>query len=109
MANYIEGIEINNEPHVEIDDKVCPANICSECGADLFTVGIIEALAGGYSETEISFEDGKVDIGLTHVQDFDEQWILCGKCGKHIDRSASAVIDAFEDLHSGTPEGDEPQ
>jgi hypothetical protein len=42
----------------------------------------VEAISGGYSETEILFVGGKTSIGTTGIQNFDEQWALCGKCCK---------------------------
>lgn len=72
-------------------------NICPECSADLFKVGVTEATAGGYSETEIRFEHGEALKGFTDTQNFDEQWTICGNCGARLsDRTASDVIRAYE-------------
>ncbi len=76
-----------------------PINICPNCGADLFEVGVVEAISGGYLETEIHFVDGKKKIATTGIQDFDEQWALCRKCSKRIEYSAAEVIEAFEKLY----------
>jgi hypothetical protein len=81
------------------DAQEPPINICPKCGADLFEVGVVEAISGGYSETEIHFVDGKTEIGTTGIQDFDEQWALCRKCCKRIEYSAADVIEAFEKLY----------
>ena len=75
-------------------DHICP--ICPECGADLFEVGVVEAISGGYSETEIHFENGEKKTGITVIEDFDEQWALCGKCNERIECTAAAVIESFE-------------
>jgi alkyl hydroperoxide reductase subunit AhpF len=45
-------------------------NICPHCGADLFEVGVVEAISGGYSETEIHFENGEKKTGITVIEDF---------------------------------------
>jgi hypothetical protein len=74
-------------------------NICPHCGADLFDVGIVEAISGGYSETEIHFENGEKKTGITNIENFDEQWALCGKCKGRIEYTAADVIEAFENLH----------
>lgn len=95
MADYIKGTETNNEPHIEMDDDERQINICPKCGADLYEVGLVEAIAGGYAETEITFKNGEADIGLTYIQNCDEQWIICGECGGRINRSASQLIDAY--------------
>jgi hypothetical protein len=97
MSDYIKAIDANNEPHVEVDDP--PINICPKCGADLFDVGVKEVIVGGYSETGICFADSKAEIGITSIQDFDEQWALCGKCNEQIEYTAGDVIEAFEHLH----------
>lgn len=76
-----------------------PINICPNCGADLFEVGVVEAISGGYSETEIHFVDGKTKIGTTNIKDFDEQWALCRKCCKRIEYTAADIIEAFENLY----------
>ncbi len=81
----------------ESGDTESPINICPKCGADLFKVGVTEATAGGYSETEIRFENGEALKGFTDVQNFDEQWTICGNCGARLsDRTASDVIRAYE-------------
>ena len=86
---------IKNKP-----DKVQgEINICPHCGADLFEVGVVEAISGGYSETEIHFKNGEKKTGITVIQDFDEQWALCGKCKERIEYTALDVIEAFEILH----------
>lgn len=78
-----------------------PINICPHCGADLFEVGVVEAISGGYSETEIHFVGGKTEIGTTDVQDFDEQSGLCTMCRKDIKHTAVEIIEAFEAAHQG--------
>ena len=87
--------------HEEVSESAqeSPINICPNCGADLFEVGVVEAVSGGYSETEIYFVDGKTKIGTTGIQDFDEQWALCRKCCKRIEYTAADIIEAFENLH----------
>ena len=77
-----------------LDDDV--NHICPHCGADLFEVGVVEAISGGYSETKIHFENGEKKTGITVIEDFDEQWALCGKCNERIEYTAAAVIEAFE-------------
>lgn len=100
MSDYTKAIEANDEPHIEIeDDGDASVSVCPKCSADLFEVGIIEGLSGGYSETEIHFVNGKVETGITSVQDFDEQWALCGKCGERVEHPAIDIIEAFERLH----------
>ena len=81
-------------PNDDQTDQICP-----HCGADLFEVGVVEAISGGYSETEIHFENGEKKTGITVIEDFDEQWALCGKCNERIEYTASDVIEAFEHLH----------
>ncbi len=76
-----------------------PINICPNCGADLFEVGVVEAISGGYSETEIHFVDGGVKSGVTETMDFDEQWALCSKCRGRVEHTAAAMIEAFKELH----------
>ncbi len=93
----IDSREVEPVAHVPDDEKV--DNICPECGADLFVVGIVEVLSGGYSETEICFEDSKTKVGRSDIQDFDEQWALCGKCKERIEYTAATIIDEFEKLH----------
>ncbi len=84
----------------ECCDKNKPdINLCPHCGADMFDVGVIEAISGGYSETEIHFENGETKTGITNIHDFDEQWALCGKCKERIEYTAIDVIEAFEILH----------
>jgi len=74
-------------------------NICPHCGADMFEEGVVEAISGGYSETEIHFGNGETKTGITNIHDFDEQWALCGKCKERIEYTAVDVIEAFEILH----------
>ncbi len=75
-----------------------PVNICPKCRADLFEVGVVEVIVGGYAETYITFTNGKKETGTTEIQNFDEQWALCGKCNERIEHTAVDVIDAFEEL-----------
>lgn len=93
----INDREADPVAHVPDDDKV--NNICPNCGADLFIVGVIEVLSGGYSEAEIHFENSNVEPGATDTKDFDEQWALCGKCRGRIGHTAAAIIEAFKELH----------
>lgn len=95
--NPINSREIEPVANVPDDDKV--DHICPKCGADLFKVGIVEVLSGGYSETEICFEDSKMKAGRPDVQNFDEQWALCGKCKERIEYTAVTIIDEFEMLY----------
>lgn len=93
----IDSREVEPVAHVPDDEKV--DNICPKCGADLFVVGVVEVLSGGYSETEIHFENGKVKSGVTETMDFDEQWALCSKCRGRVEHTAAAIIEAFKELH----------
>lgn len=95
--DHTNNREVEPVAHVPDDDKV--DHICPKCGADLFVVGIVEVLSGGYSETEIHFEDGKVKFGVTETGDFDEQWALCRKCGGNVEHTAIMIIEAFKELH----------
>jgi len=93
----IDSREVEPVAHVPDDDKV--DHICPICSADLFKVGVVEGLSGGYSETEIYFENGEVKTGQTDVQNFDEQWALCGNCKERIEYTAVDIIDAFKELY----------
>lgn len=93
----IDSREVEPVAHVPDDEKV--DNICPKCGADLFVVGVVEVLSGGYSETEIHFENGKVKSSVTETMDFDEQWALCSKCRGRVEHTAAAIIEAFKELH----------
>jgi len=88
------------EPVTPVQDDDHINHICPHCGVDLFEVGVVEAISGGYSETEIHFENGKKKTGITVIEDFDEQWALCGKCNERIEHTAAAVIEAFENLQN---------
>ena len=87
------------EPVAPVPDDEPISHICQHCGADLFEVGVVEAISGGYSETEIHFGNGEKKTGITVIEDFDEQWALCGKCNERIECTAAAVIEAFENMH----------
>lgn len=39
MSDYIEAMEVNNEPHIETDDA--PVNICPKCGGDSTGKGLL--------------------------------------------------------------------
>jgi hypothetical protein len=94
---------INNrqvEPVAPVSDDDQTDHICPDCGANLFEVGVVEAISGGYSETEIHFENGEKKTGITVIEDFDEQWALCGKCNERIEYTAAAIIEAFEELRT---------
>ncbi len=87
---------MNKHPESMREDAQLQMNICPECGADLFKVGVTEATAGGYSETEIRFEHGEAIKGFTDTQNIDEQWAICGNCGARLsDRTAADVIDEY--------------
>lgn len=83
----------------EIFNVKPPVNICPHCGADLFEVGVTEAVLGGYAETKVDFKNGKANIGKTNIQDIDDEWALCCNCGKIIDYIVSDIIEAFEETH----------
>jgi transcription elongation factor Elf1 len=87
------------EPVAPVPDDDQTDHICPHCGADLFEVGVVEAISGGYSQTEIHFENGEKKTGITVIEDFDEQWALCGKCNERIECTAANVIEAFEALN----------
>jgi len=93
-------MDLNNnkfvEPVASVPDDEPIIHICPHCGANLFEVGVVEAISGGYSETEIHFENGEKKTGITVIEDFDEQWALCGKCNERIECTAAAIIEAFE-------------
>ncbi|MFZ2412441.1 MAG: hypothetical protein WAW23_12785 [Candidatus Methanoperedens sp.] len=95
--DHINNREVEPVAHVPDDDKV--DNICHTCGADLFVVGVIEVLLGGYSEAKIHFENGEVKPGATETMDFNEQRALCGKCRGNVEHTAIVLIDAFKELY----------
>ena len=88
VANNIKFVE----PVTSVTDDEQIIHICPHCGADLFEVGVVEAISGGYSETEIHFENGEKKTSITVIEDFDEQWALCGKCNERIEYTAANVI-----------------
>jgi hypothetical protein len=95
MSDYINAIDKFVEPVAPVPDDDHVSHICQHCGADLFEVGVTEAIVGGYSETEIRFVNGKTETGVTSIQNFDEQWALCGKCNERIEYTAGDIIEAF--------------
>ncbi len=99
MSDYIKATDKFVEPVAPVPDDYHVSHICQHCGADLFEVGVTEAIAGGYSETEIRFVDGKIETGVTSIQDFDEQWALCGRCKGRIEYTAGDIIEAFGNQH----------